>query len=84
MNMNTGKFCPRLGELFGIPEMTDKFGPLKWDHELCGTLTDDAAKSCSLKAGIPVSAGSHDVTAAFHFLIDSVINLWRIPGIPPE
>lgn len=63
MNLNTGKFCPRLGELFGIPEMIGKFGPLKWDCELCGTLTEDAAKSCALKAGIPVSAGAHDVTA---------------------
>lgn len=64
MDLNTGKFSPYLGELFGIPEMIDKFGPLKWDYELCGTLTEEAAESCSLKAGIPVSAGAHDVIAA--------------------
>ena len=33
------------------------------DTDLCGTVTEKAAEECGLLAGIPVSAGSHDVIA---------------------
>lgn len=63
MDLNTGQFSRELAEMFGIPEMYDKFGPLRWDGEICGTVTEQAAKECGCAAGTPVAAGSHDVVA---------------------
>lgn len=63
MDLNTGKFSRRLAHLFGIPEMYEKFGPLRWDGEICGTVTEEAAAQCGCAAGTPVAAGSHDVVA---------------------
>lgn len=63
MDLNSGKFSKKLAQMFGIPEMYDKFGPLRWDSEICGTVTEQAARECGCAAGTPVAAGSHDVVA---------------------
>lgn len=63
MNMHTREIDPVLTEAFGIQEMKDKFGPLYWDTQQCGVVSEKAAGECGLAAGTPVAAGSHDVVA---------------------
>ena len=63
MDMRNNRFSRVLGEGFGIGEMVDRFAPLRWDIELCGTVTQAAAAQTGLAVGTPVSAGSHDVVA---------------------
>ncbi len=64
MDLSKGEFSKELGILFGIEEMTDKFGKLCWDFEEAGRLTSEAALQCGCVQGTPVAAGSHDVIAA--------------------
>lgn len=64
MNLQTGKIDPMLAEAFGIPEMADKFAPLYWDNEICGTVSARAAAECGLAEGTSVIAGHHDVLAS--------------------
>lgn len=63
MNQNTMEMDVELAEAFGIPEMIDKFGPMYWDTQVCGYVSEEAAKRCGCLAGTPVAAGSHDVVA---------------------
>ena len=64
MDLRSGTFEREIAEAFGIGEMADKFGPLKWDLEKVGTVTSAAAKLTGLAAGTPVCAGLHDVVAS--------------------
>lgn len=64
MNMNTNEFDKNLADAFGIQEVIDKFGPLKWDIEICGYITDEAADLCGCMSGTPVCGGCHDVVAS--------------------
>lgn len=64
MDIRTKAFSPKLAEAFGISEMADRFGTLRWDMELCGTVTEEASFMCGCEAGTPVASGSHDVVAS--------------------
>ena len=63
MDMRARRFTPELARHFGLDGSDRKFGDLRWDVQLCGGVTPQAAAKCGLVAGIPVSAGSHDVIA---------------------
>ena len=64
VNLNTGEYDPELLDAYGIPEVASKLPPLKWDTEMCGTVSEIAAQQCGLAAGTPVSAGMFDVDAS--------------------
>ncbi|MGN0184582.1 MAG: FGGY-family carbohydrate kinase [Aristaeellaceae bacterium] len=63
LDMRTRRFTPELARHYGLDGMDERFGPLRWDVEICGSVTAEAAAQCGLVPGIPVSAGSHDVIA---------------------
>lgn len=63
MNLYTRKFDKRLLELFGIPEVEHALPPLRKATEICGHVTEEAAKACGLKAGTPVAGGMFDIDA---------------------
>lgn len=63
LNMETGEYDEKLLEMYGLPELAGRFGPLKWDIECCGGVTEEAARCCGCRPGTPVAAGSHDVVA---------------------
>lgn len=64
VNLLTQDYDYELLENFGIPEMQNCLPELKWDTELCGTVSVEAAAFCGLCAGTPVSAGMFDVDAS--------------------
>lgn len=64
MDVNTGRFLPSLAQTFGVQEMDGKFGETKWDVEICGQITSEAAMACGCAAGTPVCGGCHDVVAS--------------------
>lgn len=63
LDMRSRRFTAELARHYGLDGTDDKFGPLRWDIEICGSVTEKAAAQCGLIPGIPVSAGSHDVIA---------------------
>ncbi len=62
-NFKTQEFDPQLAQMFGIPEMADKFGKLCWDTDIGGKVSLEAAEQCGCAPGTVVAAGSHDVVA---------------------
>ncbi|MDY3249985.1 MAG: FGGY-family carbohydrate kinase [Candidatus Choladocola sp.] len=63
MDMKKKEISFELADIYGIPEMADKFGELYWDIQICGSVTEKAAEACGCLPGTLVSAGSHDVVA---------------------
>lgn len=63
LDMEKKEISQELADIYGIPEMADKFGKLYWDVEICGKVTEKASAECGCPAGTPVAAGSHDVVA---------------------
>jgi L-xylulokinase len=64
VDLTTQEYEPELLKAYGIPEMEDKLPQMKWDTELCGTVSEEAAHLCGCVAGTPVSAGMFDVDAS--------------------
>ena len=64
VNLRTQDYDPELLDAFGIPEMQSRLPELKWDTELCGGVSEEAAAVCGLCADTPVSAGMFDVDAS--------------------
>lgn len=64
LNLNSLKFDPAVADVLGIGEMSDKFGKLTWDTEICGAMSEEAALACGCFEGTPVAMGAHDVIAA--------------------
>jgi L-xylulokinase len=48
----------------GLGFLAEKLPPLKYACDLCGQVTDAAAKETGLKAGTPVAAGCYDIDSA--------------------
>lgn len=63
MNLQTKEFDRELLRLFDLEEMFDALPPLCQSYELCGTVTEKAAKDTGLAAGTPVCGGMFDIDA---------------------
>ncbi|MEY8355449.1 FGGY-family carbohydrate kinase [Lachnospiraceae bacterium 54-53] len=63
LNVRDGVFEKDLLECFGIGEVYEMLAPLKYSHELCGTLTREAAEKTGLPEGTPVAGGMFDIDA---------------------
>lgn len=63
MDLGTRTYEAELARAYGIPEVMDKLGSLRWDLEIGGTLTAEAAAACGCAPGTPVACGCHDVIA---------------------
>lgn len=64
LNLNSMKFDPAVADVLELREMSDKFGKLTSDTEICGPLSKEAALACGCSEGTPVAMGAHDVIAA--------------------
>ena len=63
VNLHTGEYDPELLKLFGLSECMDKLPPLRYSTDICGHVTEEAAKKSGLKAGTPVAGGAFDIDA---------------------
>lgn len=63
-DMREHVWSDRTLEITDLSDLKNALPPLNFSDEIVGSLTDEAAKLCNLKAGIPVIAGAHDVHAA--------------------
>ncbi len=63
MNLNTKKFDRDLLRLFDLEEVFDALPPLCQSYELCGIVTEEAAKDTGLAPGTPVCGGMFDIDA---------------------
>lgn len=63
INLNTGKYDPKLCDFFGISEMYLKLPPIIHATDFAGEITADAAKTTGLKEGTPVYGGMFDIDA---------------------
>ena len=63
MNLHTRSYDIELLKLFGIPEVMEALPPLCKAAEISGTVTEEAAALCGLKAGTPVIGGMFDIDA---------------------
>ena len=63
VNLHTGQYDEKLLELFGLPECMEKLPPLRHSTDICGYITEEAAKETGLKAGTPVAGGAFDIDA---------------------
>ncbi|ABR73465.1 carbohydrate kinase [Actinobacillus succinogenes] len=84
-NMITGKYDPRLAQLLGIEEITEKLPPVIKANQIAGYVTEQAAQACGLAVGTPVVGGVFDVTAMTLCLTDNqpgklnvVLGTWSI------
>jgi L-xylulokinase len=64
VNLNTGVYDPEILKLLGIPEIFDKLPPLKNPSDICGQVTEEAAKETGCKPGARVIVGMFDVDAS--------------------
>jgi L-xylulokinase len=64
VNLNTGIYDLEILKLLGIPELSDKLPSLKNPADICGLVTEKAAKETGCKAGTKVIAGMFDVDAS--------------------
>lgn len=63
VNLKTAAYDKELLEYFGLEMVYDKLPPLKFSAEICGAVTEEAAKETGLMPGTPVMAGMFDVDA---------------------
>ncbi|MCR5136995.1 MAG: carbohydrate kinase [Oscillospiraceae bacterium] len=63
MNLRTRDYDPELLKLFGLTEMEPALPPLCRATELCGAVTEEAARDCGLMPGTPVIGGMFDINA---------------------
>lgn len=63
VNLTTGTYDLELMKLFGLEMCMDKLPPLRHSADVCGYITEEAAKETGLPAGIPCAAGMFDVNA---------------------
>lgn len=64
MDLNTLHFDADIADKLDISEAANKFGRLVWSTDICGYVSEEAAKRCGCLAGTPVAAGLHDVNAS--------------------
>ena len=63
VDLHTGNYSAELLECFGLLGCMDKLPPLVQATDLCGTITEEAAKVTGLKVGTPVAGGAFDIDA---------------------
>ena len=63
LNLYTRAYDPRLMALFGLEDMMDALPPLKSAADVCGAVSEEAARRTGLKAGTPVAGGLFDIDA---------------------
>jgi L-xylulokinase len=63
VNVRDIRYDEDLLSIFGIPGVRDKLPPLRRSAEICGKLTQEAARETGLKAGTPVAGGLFDIDA---------------------
>lgn len=63
VNLTTKEYDRELLSYFGLEMIWDKLPPLRYSADVCGKVTEEAAKATGLPAGIPVAAGMFDVDA---------------------
>ena len=63
INLNTIAFDDEIFDAFGIGDYKRLFAPLKKCTDVCGTVTEKAARETGLVAGTPVAGGLCDVAA---------------------
>lgn len=63
VNLFTKAYDRELLKLFGIEELWEALPPLCRSTQICGSVTEEAAKACGLKAGTPVIGGMFDIDA---------------------
>ena len=81
MNLHTQTYDPELLKLFGLEGIWEALPPLCCATEVCGTVTEEAAALCGLKAGTPVVGGMFDIDAcALAVGVTNEENLCMIAG----
>lgn len=63
LNLYTHEYDPELLKLFGLECIAEALPPLCLATEICGTVTQEAAKVCGLLSGTPVVGGMFDINA---------------------
>lgn len=63
LNLHNGSYDADILSLFGISEIMEKLPPLRNATDICGKVTEKAAKKTGLKAGTPVAGGAFDIDA---------------------
>lgn len=63
MNLHTQKHDQALLDLFGIGDLFACLPPLKLAADLCGEVSEEAARLTGLRAGTPVAGGMFDIDA---------------------
>lgn len=63
MDVKNARFDKVLLEELGIGEVFEMLPPLKYSYDVCGKITDEAARLTGLPVGIPVAGGMFDVDA---------------------
>lgn len=63
VDLRKGSYSAELLECFGLLGCMDKLPPLVQATDLCGTITEEAAKATGLKVGTPVAGGAFDIDA---------------------
>lgn len=63
VNLHTQEYDPEILKFFGIEEIAEALPPLRASTDICGTVTEEAAKLCGLKPGTPVIGGMFDIDA---------------------
>ncbi len=63
MNLHTKSYDRALLELFGLNAIFEALPPLCQSYDLCGTVTEAAARDTGLSVGTPVCGGMFDIDA---------------------
>lgn len=64
LNVRTGEYDPRVGEIVGCPEVVDTLPPLASGTEVIGRVTPEASRRTGLPEGTPVISGMIDAVAS--------------------
>ena len=63
LNLKTRQYDPELLKLFGIEFAQSMLPPLKNSADICGYISEEAARATGLQAGTPVAGGMFDIDA---------------------
>lgn len=63
INLYTGEYDDRILACFGLDVLNAALPPLKNSTDICGQITEEAARQTGLAAGTPVAGGMFDINA---------------------
>jgi L-xylulokinase len=63
MNVRDVTYDRELAKEYGIDTYADRFPPLRYSADICGRVTEEAARRTGLAAGTPVAGGLFDIDA---------------------